>query len=239
MTTQRPDIWAVIPAAGIGERMLSSIPKQYLTIQGKTILQHSIERLLGCEQVCGVIVAIREDDDDWQAINITHSKPIYQTHGGDQRADSVLNALAYLKAESLINAEQDWVLVHDAVRPCVRVSDIENLIDSVLGTEHGGILAMPVRDTMKRADSEGHITATIDRNHLWHALTPQLFGWQKLYDALSSAISNHLAVTDEASAMEMAGFAPLLVAGSDDNIKITRPADLKLAESTLSEKADD
>ncbi len=234
---KQPPIWGVIPAAGIGQRMQSAVPKQYLSLHNKTILQHSCERLLTLDAVCGLVVAVREDDRRWadvaQALSAQHSKPVVTVSGGRERADSVLNALQYLLQTQ---AGDEWVLVHDAVRPCVRADDILRLIDTALASEqHGALLAMPVRDTMKRANASGQVAATVEREHLWHALTPQCFPLEVLSRALEQAAQQGFSVTDESSAMEHAGFQPQLVQGADDNIKITRPDDLGLAERSLSE----
>ncbi len=234
---KQPPIWGVIPAAGIGQRMQSAIPKQYLRLHNKTILQHSCERLLTLDAVCGLVVAVREDDRRWsdvaQTLSAQHSKPVVTVSGGQERADSVLSALQYLLQTQ---TGDEWVLVHDAVRPCVRAADIEQLIATALTTNnHGALLAMPVRDTMKRANADGQVAATVEREHLWHALTPQCFPLEALSRALEQAAQQGFSVTDESSAMEHAGYRPQLVQGADDNIKITRPDDLGLAERSLSE----
>ena len=235
-----PELWGVIPAAGIGQRMQSAIPKQYLSLHGKTLLQHSCERLLALDAVCGLVVAVRDDDPHWPAVadalTADASKPVITVSGGDERADSVCHALQRLMAMRHRSAPV-WVLVHDAVRPCVRAADMERLIDGARGNEpHGALLAMPVRDTMKRADGEGRVSATVAREQLWHALTPQCFPLPVLYQALQQAAEQGLSVTDESSAMEHAGYRPLLVPGAEDNIKVTRPHDLGLAERNLSEQ---
>ena len=221
-----PSCWAVVPAAGVGKRMGSDIPKQYLELNGKTILQHTIERLATHPAIAGIIVAVSEDDAYWPSLQLNISKPLLKVNGGSERCYSVLNALQALKQQA---SDNDWVLVHDAARPCLRQADLDKLITQLKDDEVGGILAVPVRDTMKRADARQHIVQTVDRNQLWHALTPQMFHIGVLYDALQSALDKSTLVTDEASAMELAGLKPKLVEGHADNIKITRPEDLALA----------
>ncbi len=226
-------IWAVVPAAGIGKRMQSTLPKQYLKLNGTPVLQHSLQHLLDIPRVTGLVVAIRDDDQHWSSIKLTTDKPVIVVQGGAERCDSVLNALQSLPQQTAFNAEQDWVLVHDAVRPCVRHTDIEGLID-VVGTDPaGGLLAMPVRDTMKRQHNNATVAQTVEREGLWQAQTPQLFPWRVLHQALLDARQNSQLLTDESSAMELAGYAPRLVEGSIDNIKITRAEDLRLAELYL------
>jgi 2-C-methyl-D-erythritol 4-phosphate cytidylyltransferase len=227
------DIWAVIPAAGIGTRMQSDIPKQYLELAGRPVIEHTINRLLNIKQTCGAVVALQADDPYWSDIHIDSDKPVIAAVGGEQRCHSVMNALDALTTQADYSANKAWALVHDAVRPCVSSADIHGLIEQAAGTESGGLLAVPVRDTMKRQDDDQHVAQTVDRTGLWHALTPQLFACVALYDALGAALQAGVLVTDESSAMEFAGYRPLLVEGNADNIKITRPADLRLAELYL------
>jgi len=224
------EIWAVIPAAGIGRRMQSDIPKQYLELVDRPVIEHTINRLLSVKQVNGVVVSLQTDDPYWPQINILSDKPVIIAAGGEERCHSVMNALDVLSLQPDYQPDTTWALVHDAVRPCVSTCDINNLIELAAATESGGLLAVPVRDTMKRQDDEQRVESTVDRAGLWHALTPQLFACGKLYNALKSALAEGYLVTDESSAMEQAGHRPSLVQGSEDNIKITRPADLRLAE---------
>ena len=232
------DIWAVIPAAGIGRRMQSDIPKQYLKLLNRPVLEHTINRLLSIDRVQGAVVALQHDDPYWPKVQLDSNKPVIVAGGGDERCQSVLNALDALAARPEYSQARTWALVHDAVRPCVSIDDIHNLIASAAGTESGGLLATPVRDTMKRQDDDQTVLQTIDRTGLWHALTPQLFASVRLSSAIASALAEGYVVTDESSAMEHAGYRPKLVAGREDNIKITRPADLKLAELYLQAAAD-
>ena len=233
------DIWAVIPAAGIGKRMQSDKPKQYLRLIDRAVIEHTIDRLLAVEQVKGLVVSIQPDDPYWPGIRIESDKPVLVATGGEERCYSVMSALDVLSKQPVYKPQTTWALVHDAVRPCVSLDDIRNLIETVAGTESGGLLAVPVRDTMKRQDDDQRVKQTVDRTGLWHALTPQLFACDRLSRALESALADGFLVTDESSAMEHAGHRPRLVQGREDNIKITRPADLLLAElylKSLSEK---
>jgi len=224
------NITAIVPAAGVGSRMKADRPKQYLTIQSKTILEHTIEKLLAHPSIDKVIVAISKEDPYYDSLSISQNPNVIRVAGGDERADSVLSALEYVQTQG----GSDWVMVHDAARPCVASNDINKLIAQASAHPVGGILAAPVRDTMKRGDSRG-ISETVDRENLWHALTPQMFRSKTLFDALSEALQNNVAITDEASAIEWKGYSPLLVAGRSDNFKITQPEDLALAEFYLSQ----
>lgn len=222
-------IWAIVPAAGVGKRMLSDIPKQYLSINDKPVLQLTLERLLSVPQVKGVVVALQQDDEHWKNISLQSTKPVLTTSGGSERYHSVINAMLQLAQREDFEEENSWVLVHDAVRPCVSISDIKNLISVATMNPSGGLLAVRVRDTMKRQGSEQSVNSTVDREGLWHAQTPQCFPFIALLAALKQAESEGFHVTDESSAMEQAGFSPELVSASDKNIKITRPEDLELA----------
>ena len=230
-------IWAVIPAAGIGQRMQSDIPKQYLPLAGSTVIENTILRLLAANKVKGLAVSLRHDDSYWADVSIESNKPVIRAEGGVERCDSVLNAMKALADHESFDADKDWVLVHDAVRPCVRLEDIDQLIDQATSNESGGLLALPVRDTMKRQTINSlSVQRTEDREGLWHALTPQLFPYKTLQAALIKAIKDNVMVTDESSAMEHAGYAPVLIKGHEDNIKITRPNDLRLAELFIADQ---
>ena len=231
----KASLWAVVPAAGIGQRMRSDIPKQYLPLNGSTVLEHTLNKLLSVNAVNGLVIALHNDDQHWGSVQINSDKPLLKAQGGKQRSDSVLNALSALAELDGFDKTHDWVLVHDAVRPCVRTSDIELLISTVAQNEAGGLLALPVRDTMKRQTATSTVCETVDRKGLWHALTPQLFPYQVLVNALTHAAEKNSAITDESSAVEKTGVSPVLVQGHEDNIKITRPGDLRLAELYLQE----
>lgn len=211
---------AVVPAAGVGKRMGSTVPKQYLTLAGKTVLEHTLERLLAHDAITQVVVAVSPEDAWFDALPLAADPRVLRATGGQERADSVLNAL------DLVTSER--VLVHDAARPCLAMQDLDALLAASVHPQ-GAILACRVRDTMKRGDGKGAIRESVSRDELWHALTPQCFATRTLHQALSTALSAGHAVTDEASAMELAGFYPVLVEGRSDNIKITRPEDLALA----------
>jgi 2-C-methyl-D-erythritol 4-phosphate cytidylyltransferase len=226
-----PQYWAVIPAAGAGRRMGGDRPKQYLPLCGKPVIAHTLERVAAHPLIAGVVVAISPDDQYWPAL----ARQLPEIHlmvvdGGDERCHSVLNGLNHL---STVADEHDWVLVHDAARPCLRREDLDKLIDVLSQHPAGGLLGLPVADTLKKADDHGDVQATVDRNGLWRAFTPQMFRLKALRTALERAIRNEQHVTDEASAMELAGFRPRLVEGHADNIKITHPQDLVLAECFL------
>ncbi len=225
--------WAVIPAAGIGKRMGSEIPKQYLELNGKAIILHTLDRLLFHSAIKGAVVALSRHDGWWEHLEIHHDKPVQRVEGGIERCHSVLNALHELSSHA---DDEDWVLVHDAARPCLLQTDLDNLINRVSQDKIGGLLGVPVRDTMKRAETSGRVIDTVEREGLWHALTPQMFRLGMLRSALENAIEAEQLVTDEASAMEQAGYQPLLVEGSATNIKITRPEDLALAAFYLQQQ---
>ncbi|TLY50744.1 MAG: 2-C-methyl-D-erythritol 4-phosphate cytidylyltransferase [Gammaproteobacteria bacterium] len=225
----RPALWCVVPAAGRGTRFRSAIPKQYLPLAGKSLLLHTLERLAAHPHIAGLVVALAPGDAHWPQLTQIAGKPVRIADGGDERADSVLAGLHALARD--LRAD-DFVLVHDAARPCVRAEDISQLIE--LGMPAGGaLLAAPLRDTLKRADADGRSATTESRESRWRALTPQLFRHGELVAALESARAAGIAVTDEAMAMERAGHRPLLVEGAESNIKVTTPADFALAEFLL------
>lgn len=230
MLTQPQSVIAVVPAAGVGSRMKADRPKQYLKINGKTILEHTVEKLLAHPQVSQIVVAISDDDPYYPELPLTQNPQVIRVAGGSERADSVLSALDYIEKQQL----GDWVMVHDAARPCVQLSDIDKLISTAMSHDVGAILAAPVRDTMKRS-AQGQIDHTVERADLWHALTPQMFRAEPLWNVLSEALQQGVSITDEASAFEWKGFSPALVAGRSDNFKITQPEDLALAEFYLSQ----
>jgi len=231
--TSSLNFWCVIPAAGIGKRMGSEIPKQYLELNGRAIILHTLDRLLAHPSISGAVVALSRHDGWWEHLDVHYDKPVQRIEGGVERCHSVLNALHELSHQA---QDADWVLVHDAARPCLSHSDLENLIQTLADDEVGGLLGVPVRDTMKRAEATGRVVDTVEREGLWHALTPQMFRLGLLRSALENAIEAEQLVTDEASAVEHAGYQPRLVEGSAANIKITRPEDLALAEFYLQQQ---
>ena len=229
-------IWAIVPAAGIGKRMQSDVPKQYLPLNGRPVLEHTINTLLKNKNINGLVIALRPDDAYFSDIKINSNKPVLRAAGGIERADSVLNALTTLFQHNQFDANNDWVMVHDAVRACLKQQDIDRLVNEVAEDKNGGLLALPVRDTMKRQNvgkSIATVAKTIKRENLWHALTPQYFHAASLKNALEKTQLEDKEITDESSAMEFVGFSPRLVHGYEDNIKITRPDDLRLASLFL------
>lgn len=221
---------AVVPAAGVGSRMAADRPKQYLTIAGKTILEHSVERLLSLPEIQHVVIAVSKTDPYFPTLPLANDPRITVVYGGAERVDSVFSGLA------AINDDNAWVMVHDAARPCVRLDDLRQLMVAAKQSEYGAILATPVRDTMKRAkvNEQGNvIDHTVDREQLWHALTPQMFRAGQLREALTTALAQDAVITDEASALEFCGYSPVLVKGRADNLKVTQPEDLALAEFYL------
>jgi 2-C-methyl-D-erythritol 4-phosphate cytidylyltransferase len=223
-------IWAIVPAAGRGSRYGGATPKQYLDIAGVPLIGYSLRAVLAHPSVGGAMVVLAEDDALWPGWTEVEGKPVRTCIGGEARADSVLAGLSALPDDV---RPDDFVLVHDAARPHLRASDLERLLDLGRGDPVGAILATPVRDTLKMAGDDGGIDGTQSRDRLWRALTPQLFRRFQLTRALEAARDAGVAVTDEAMAMERQGHRPLLVEGSDDNLKVTTPADLPLAEFLL------
>ncbi len=228
--------WAIVPAAGVGKRMQADRPKQYLELQGKTILEQTLNRLLSMPEISGVVVSISAGDEYWAELDYSNDKPVLVAPGGSERSDSVLNALRLLDKQ-VEQSSDVFALVHDAARPCVRTADIQQLMQQA-SDEQGGLLAVSVRDTMKRGNAQHAVDHTVDRDQLWHALTPQMFRLDLLIAALESAEASQLAITDDASAMELAGYLPRLIEAHEDNIKITRGFDLRLAQLYLQHQAE-
>lgn len=222
--------WAVIPAAGTGSRMEVPVPKQYLTIAGQTVLEHALSRFCQHPLIDAVVAVVARDDPRWPQLGISGHQKIRRADGGLERMHSVLSGLRELEQEA---QPTDWVLVHDAARPCIRGDDISRLITKLTDHPVGGLLGWPVRDTMKRVDANDEVTATIDRSNLWHALTPQMFRLGKLKAAIEHVIEADILVTDEAQALERLGMQPKFIKGSPDNIKITLNSDLAMAEIYL------
>ncbi len=221
--------WCIVPAAGRGTRFGSELPKQYVQMAGKPLLLWTLERLLSHPRIAGVMVVLAAADRNWTDPTTSSGKPVLTVVGGAERSDSVLAGLHALPHGVGGDA---FVLVHDAARPCVRHADIDALIERGCAAG-GGLLAAPVRDTLKRSDDSCRVIATEPRESRWRALTPQMFRRGELIAALEASRQAGVVVSDEAMAMERAGFNPLLVEGSEDNIKVTTPADLALAEFLL------
>jgi 2-C-methyl-D-erythritol 4-phosphate cytidylyltransferase len=211
--------------------MASSVPKQYLRLGGRLLLDHGIARLVNHPEISGVCIALSNRDEHWTDSEFSGHPAVHRVTGGAERAHSVRNMLLSLKEHA---SPEDWVLVHDAARPCLRRKDLDQLIARCKKHPVGGLLATPVHDTMKRADDHQQVAETIPREGLWHAQTPQMFRIQPLLEAIEASLEAGRPPTDEAGAMERVGQSPLLVIGHSDNIKITRPGDLELAEFLLS-----
>ena len=230
-TATVPSYWAVVPAAGAGRRMAMDIPKQYLPLYGSTVLEHTLNTLFACQRIEGVVLALSADDDYWPEIAPGFAgKNLTCIAGGVERCHSVFNAVHHLHGFA---DSHDWVLVHDAARPCLRAADLNELIETLAGEDCGGVLGVPVSDTMKRLDAEDRVVETVDRRRLWHAQTPQMFRLGMLLPALERALLRGGEITDEAAAMELVGYRPRMVRGHADNLKITVPSDLALAEFYL------
>lgn len=226
---QMTEFHALVPAAGFGARMGHDTPKQYLPLAGQPMIFHALKTLCACAEISTVFVVLSPDDTlfhgyDWSSFG-EKLQPLYC--GGEMRAETVLNGLMAAELEP-----DDWVLVHDAARPCLMIDNLLFLINELKNDRVGGILAVPVADTLKRADADGRISRTEDRSGLWQAQTPQMFR----AGLLAQALQQCKAVTDEASAIEALGLHPRLVAGDSSNFKVTYPQDLRLAELLLNER---
>ena len=221
--------WVVMPAAGAGRRFGTALPKQYVRLAGRCVIEWSLQPFLDDVRCQGIAVALAPDDAHWAGLTLV-AEPgrLLPTLGGEERCESVLRGLAALPAQP-----QDWVLVHDAARPCVSRAEIDALLAQLGDHPTGGLLAVPLADTLKQADADGAVAATVPRAGLWRALTPQMFRHGALTAALQWALSRGERPTDEAQALEACGGRPQLVEGSPQNIKITNAADLALAEAVL------
>jgi 2-C-methyl-D-erythritol 4-phosphate cytidylyltransferase len=222
-------LWCIVPAAGSGRRFGSGIPKQYLPLAGKPMLESTLDRLAACREIAGLMVVLADGDAYWPDITAVRGKPVQTATGASERSGSVLSGLRALPADVGVD---DFVLVHDAARPCIAADDVAMLVARGIAAG-GALLAAPVRDTLKRSNGERRAIATESREMLWRALTPQLFRRGELTYALVAAEADGVAVTDEAMAMERCGHRPLLVEGAEDNIKVTTAADLALAAYLL------
>jgi len=226
--------WAIVPAAGSGARMMAEIPKQYLKIYDKTILEHTLLALLNSVELDGVVVCLADGDQAFQQLKVSKHKKIKTTVGGKTRALSVLNGLKYLESEL---AHDDWILVHDAARPCIKLGMVDKMIHQLESDPVGGILAILTTDTLKRASRSGMVAETIDRGDVWHAQTPQMFRHKVLLDSIHGALLEDVQITDESSALEWAGYTPKLIQGDATNLKVTTPEDLTMAEFLLRHKS--
>ena len=223
-------VFAVVPAAGVGSRMQADRPKQYLELHGQTVLEHTLNRLLAFSPIEKIVLPVSSDDAYWKDISLNGHPKIVSCEGGRERFESVLNGLKKLLGCGA--QKEDWVMVHDVARPCIQHDDLQKLLDDA--GEQGSILGAQVRDTMKRTNDKGEIITTVERDNLWHALTPQLAPLGVLIKAIETSIEDGVNITDEAAALEHVGLAPKMVAGRPSNIKITRPEDLALAGMYLS-----
>ena len=222
-------LWAIIPAAGSGSRFSKTELKQYQNIAGLTVLEHTVARLNQLP-LKGYVLAIGEQDNVAQTLALANQDKAHFCLGGSERVHSVLNALQYL---SKIANDDDWVFVHDAARPCVSQLSLEDLVQSAVDSEQSAILAIPVRDTLKRVETAPQISTTVDRSTLWQAQTPQIAKLGVLKNAIEQALAAGATITDEASALEFVGEQVNVVQGRSDNIKITYPDDLELARLIL------
>lgn len=222
-------IWAIIPAAGSGSRFSKTALKQYQIILDKTVLEHTVARLNSLN-LTGYVLTVSKDDDVAKTLQLTNLAKAHFCLGGAERVNSVLNGLNHLLQFA---SEEDWVFVHDAARPCVSIESLNALVETAITKNQNAILAIPVSDTLKRVVFAQEIDCTINREQLWQAQTPQIAKLGELKMAIEKALANGVAVTDEASALEYAGFTVNVVQGRADNIKITYPDDLALATLIL------
>ena len=230
--------FVVIPAAGSGRRFASSLPKQYAALGSSTVIEHALNTFESDPDCAGIVVAVAADDAMWPVIAARRSRLIETAEGGAERAHSVRNALRALAARV---RPDDWIMVHDAARPCFAAADLALLKRELSSHPVGGLLAIPLADTLKRALEPGaratHVDSTIDRDGLWRAATPQVFRCGVLLRAIETALDAGRMPTDEAQAIEWSGQRPMLVAGRADNIKVTTADDLALAAAILSVRA--
>jgi 2-C-methyl-D-erythritol 4-phosphate cytidylyltransferase len=223
--------WAVVPAAGQGVRFGAAVPKQYAPLLGQPVIVWTLQALLAEGSLAGIVVAVAESDRQWSSLEVSRDPRVHSCAGGGSRGHSVANALVALSRRA---ADTDWVLVHDAARPCLRHDDLQALFGELRDDDPiGGLLAVPLSDTLKRADADGGVRETVSRERLWRALTPQMFRFGLLQRALTVCRERDRRVTDEASAIECLGLRPRLVRGHADNIKVTNPEDAALAEAIL------
>jgi 2-C-methyl-D-erythritol 4-phosphate cytidylyltransferase len=208
--------------------MAGTLPKQYLPLAGRTVLEWSLAPFLARPEFHSIVVALAADDARWPSLPLAQDKRILAVTGGAERADSVRAGLAAIAEHAHAH---DWVLVHDAARPCLAATDLDQLLVTLADDPVGGLLAAPVPDTLKRAGADGRVDVTVSRSQLWRALTPQMFRFGLLRQALEQ--TGGAQITDESSAVEALGLKPLLVAGRSDNLKITVPEDIAIAERQL------
>lgn len=225
-----PNFHVIIPAAGTGNRMQSALPKQYIRVLGKPMISHSIQTFFDCARISSIHLALSSDDEFWKSLQLDAKSRLHLHYtGGETRAETVLNTL-----NAISIAEDDWVLVHDAARPGLDANLLNQLLDTLQDDAVGGLLALPLADTLKFSNSEGRSEKTIPREHLWQAQTPQMFRYATLKKALQQ---NGGLATDEAQAVEALGLKPKLVVGSLKNIKVTYPQDVAVVEALMKKDA--
>ena len=228
---ETPGAWAVVPAAGRGVRMGTASPKQYLDLAGRPVLAWSLLTLLDDARIRGLVLVVSPEDSRAHALAESIHPAIKLVVGGAERQDSVRAGLAALAGQA---TPEDWILVHDAARPCLHRDDVDRLFEGAADPDFtGGVLAAPIADTLKRVDARGCVTETVSRAGLWRALTPQMFRFRALSQALAAAAQAGITVTDEAQAMERMGHPVAVIPGRADNLKITHPEDLALAHAIL------
>jgi 2-C-methyl-D-erythritol 4-phosphate cytidylyltransferase len=220
-------LWFLIAAAGSATRFGGAIPKPYLRLGGRTLLEHCLRVFVSLPGVAGGAAVLAMGDRRYERLPVALRRRVVAVAGGPTRAASVMNGLQALIAAR----DDDWVLVHDAARPCIRRRDVESLVKACRRDAIGGLLAVPVADTVKQADGDDRSLRTLPREQLWRAQTPQMFRRGPLMRALGEALAEGFEPTDEAAAMEKQGLRPKLVAGSPLNVKVTRPEDLAFAEA--------
>lgn len=227
-----PRFWAVLVAAGAGQRMKTAQPKQYLLLRGRPVLNYALDTLLASSRISQVVTVLSPHDQYWEVLCAPHYPTTLATvTGGAHRMHSVLAGIQYFHAQA---EASDWVLVHDAARPCLQAQDLESLFDALTDeSDTGALLACPVSDSILRSNTQGVMVEAVDRTNLWRAMTPQIFRYKLLHDLLANSIQRHRLFNDEASAVLAAGIMPKLVLGSSDNIKITHPDDLAHADAIL------
>ena len=230
-----PNNFALIPAAGYGARMGNQLPKQYLTLAGQPMIYHAIRTFCESSQIKRVFIVLSPQDPEWKKYDwSTFSDKLSVFHcGGETRAESVLNGLNAAAGRFAIESS-DWILVHDAARPLLTQSQLGQLIDELADDAVGGLLAVPVADTLKRSGPNARVLQTEPRENLWQAQTPQMFRYEMLLQALNNVAE--LSITDDASAIEAMGYHPKLVHNKSDNFKITYPQDLALAELIMQQR---
>lgn len=230
MQTDFPEYWVIIPAAGVGSRFGKTFPKQYLKIGEKTVIEHTISLFLSLDWITKIVIVLSPDDTFFSQLPLYGHSKLVCVPGAEERMDSVLNALNHLET---IVKKQDWILVHDAVRPCLHPKDLRSLVTDLQDDRVGGILATPVQDTLKYLDEKQNITHTVERTNLWQAQTPQMFRFELLINAYRHSKKLGLKLTDDASAVEQLAIHPKVVKSEHPNPKLTLARDLPFVRALL------